>query len=273
LHTRFNGEGGDGQVNADAQDRKDDFGSNVLEEMMSLWIEPELLRRDIDVDGFPLTKAVVVMTPGRPVEVRINDEVEWVAHLPARRVIEKGEEITTNDVDLSQLHWLRPAGLDDDVAWTGFVRIGDEVLISFDFRRNRARAGAMMLLARDFLATARLARNETLLRPAVENLYAAAELAVVAQMYLQDDYPTRSHLQRRRQWRKWTELGNAPEVHSRCLARLARARASARYAEGRLRIKNAEVEVLAEVVAEMIDLAEANIGDPAAEMPVVIQSA
>lgn len=146
---------------------------------MSLWIEPELVRRGMNVDGSALAKAVVVMTPGRPVEVRINDEADWVAHLPALRAIEKGEAVTTADVDLSQLEWLRPAGVDHDAGWTGFVRIGDEVLISFDFRRNRARARAMLPLAREFLGTARMAREQSLLRPAVENLYAAAELAVV----------------------------------------------------------------------------------------------
>jgi len=87
----------------------------------------------------------------------------------------------------------------------------------------------------------------------VENLYAAAELVVVAQMGTLDDEPPKSHQERRRWFSGWTKLGNAPSDHSRALADLARYRASARYADGSLRVRDVHLARLADQVADMIE--------------------
>lgn len=237
-----------------------EFSESLLEQIFSLWVEPELERRGQDLGRDGVSKALVVMAPGRRVETLINDEAELVAEVRVTRPVEAGEPVTTTDVD--RVESVRPHDIDPNAGWICFARLGNEVVIAFDFRRNRARAGRLIQRAREFVHAARLARDASLLGPAIEAAFAAAELAVVGQMLLIDDDPPQAHPQRRRWFVGWTELGNAPDVHSRTLTTLAKHRRAARYADRAVRLDSERLAEVLSVVDEMIDHASSAIALP-----------
>ncbi len=242
---------------SEASEPDPDFSAGLLEQIFDLWVEPELQRRGVDMGRDGVRKALVVMAPGRRVETLINDEAELVAHVRATRPIEAGEAITTRDFD--QVEGVRPFDVDPDAGWICFARLGPQVVIAFDFRRNRARAGRLVERAREFTRTARLAHADGLLGPSLEGAFAAAELAVVGQMLLMDDDPPRAHPKRKRWLVGWTELGNAPEAHSRALTALAKHRRAARYAETAINMNDEQLAEVLSVVDEMVEHAASAI--------------
>lgn len=240
-----------------ASEADPEFSAALQEQIFDLWVEPELQRRGLDMDRDGVSKALVIMAPARPVETLINDEAELVAHVRATRPIEAGEAVTTADFD--QIEGVRPFDVDPDAGWICFARLGPQVVIAFDFRRNRARAGRLVERAREFARAARLAHDDGLLGPSIEAAYAAAELAVVGQMLLIDDDPPRDHPKRKRWFVGWTELGNAPETHSRALTMLAKHRRTARYAERPIDMNDRQLAEVLTVVDEMVEHAASAI--------------
>ena len=59
--------------------------------------------------------------------------------------------------------------------------------IAFDFRYNKQKARERLDAAEEFLKASRINREKLLLRLMAENLFAAIELCIVAQMLLQAD--------------------------------------------------------------------------------------
>jgi hypothetical protein len=88
-----------------------------------------------------------------------------------------------------------------------------------------------------------VAHADGLLGPSLEAAYAAAELAVV----------------RKRWFVGWTELGNAPEAHSRALIALAKQRRAARYAETAINLNAGQLAEVLSVVDEMVEHAASAI--------------
>lgn len=229
----------------------------LLEQIFELWLRPELEARGLDKRPEEVVRALVIFAPGQRPKVLIDAEAAMVVHGRTTRSIEADEPVT--EADLEAIESLVPHDIDPDAGWIGFTLFRDAYTIAFDFRRNRARAARRIERAAEFLATARLAMENHLKAPAVENLYAAAELVVVAQMGTLEDKPPKSHEQRRRWFARWTRLGNAPSDHGRALADLARYRASARYTDGSLRVRDVHLGRLADQVADMVVYAEKEI--------------
>jgi HEPN domain-containing protein len=234
--------------------------AQLLAQIYELWVQPELDRRGLAIPPEQLTKALVVMTPGRPVTVLLDDEVELVAHVRATRAIAEGEPVTADDFD--DLRALTPARIDPDAGWVCFARVAGNTYVAFDFRRNREKARRMLDRAEEFLAAARQAWEAGRKAVAVDSGYAAAELAVTAQMLLMQDSPVRDHQARRKWWSDWTKLGNAPTEQGRAFADLAARRGPARYADGSLRIRPAHLQHLLEVVEGTITHARSWVGEP-----------
>lgn len=236
---------------SEASEREPDFSAALLEQVFDLWVEPELLRRGVIMGRDGVTKALVVMAPGSRVKTLINEEAELVARVRATRPIEAGEPVSTGDFD--EVEGVRPFEVDPDAGWICFARLGPQVIIAFDVRRNRARARRLVERAREFAHAGRLAHSDGLVGPSLEAAYAAAELSVVGQMLLLDDDPPRDHPKRKRWFVGWTELGNAPEAHSRALTALAKYRRAARYAETAINMNDGELGEVLRVVDEMVE--------------------
>lgn len=230
----------------------------LIEQIFELWVEPELERRGQEMARDEVTKVVVEFVPGQPIRVLLNDEAGITAQVRATREIKKGEPVTFADFD--EINAIRPYEVGPDSGWVCFARIGDIQVVGFDFRRNRARAGKLLNLAQQYAATARDAQTGQRVGPAMENAFAAAELAVVAEMlvFIADDVP-KDHEERRRWWSEWTGLGNAPSEHGRTLSYLAARRHEARYGEGSVRTREQHLERLLTNVEEMIEHARGAI--------------
>ena len=222
------------------------FGDAVLEQLMQLWVRPALAARGLD-EGM-LTQVSVVFTSAGPV-VRVNEETQWLGSFRATRDVAAGEPVSASDIN--DLQALRPAEAGVGEGWAGFVTVGTERYIAFDFRRNRDQASSLLDRAEEFLASARHALDNGRLG-ATENAYAAVELAVKAGMYLFDDSPPRDHKRRRDQFRAYAELGNAPVEHSLALDELGNARPGARYGDGPLVLTAEQLAVHVAAVAGRI---------------------
>lgn len=231
----------------------------LFEDVFSLWIDPELASRGLAGRRETVRHAVVIFPVGQQPIVRLNNEVGLVATARAAGPIEAGQAVMRSDI--TAILDMVPENVDPDAAWVAYAAIGDEVIISFDFRYNRARAQSVLPRAREFAALAELALKQGHLAVAVENAYAAAELAVTAQMRLVALQPRHDHTLKRRWFANWTRLGNSPAEHGRTLARLAAAHHSARYADGALRMRRAQVTTALGAVREMVDYVAARAAE------------
>ncbi len=233
--------------------------TQLLGQVYELWVGPELERRGLAIAPTQLSKALVVMAPGRPVQVLLEDEVSLVASVRATRAIAEGEPVTPQDFD--DLRDLQPAEIDPDAGWVCFARIAGRSYVAFDFRRNREKARRKLERAEEFLAQARAAIEAGRMAPAVDAAHAAAELALTAQMLLIDDAPPRDHPARRRWFANWTKLGNAPTDQGFAFAYLSARRGAARYADVALKTRPAHLRKMLDAVEEAIGHARARVGD------------
>lgn len=237
------------------------FSTGLMDQMFTLWIEPELVRRGRALDRAAIHSAVVVMAPHSAPRVLLDDEARWVAKLPTKRAIEAGEEVTDDDVDVDAITGLRPDGIESDAGWTGFVQAAGRQWISFDFRRNRGRAGALLDDAASALAASHSDQRFRLRRRSMRHLLVAANLAVAAQELLHADDPLDDPVQRATQFREFAKLGNVPLSHSRCLDRLQRLSAIKGALPSRLASGRTELRHLTATVADMIEVARVRVGD------------
>jgi hypothetical protein len=235
-----------------------DMGQPLLEQIFELWLRPELERRGLDKQPEEVVRALIVFAPGRKPQVLIDTEAPLVVRARAARAIEAGEPVTEADIDA--IEGLVPRDIDPNAGWVGFILFRNAYTIAFDFRRNRAEATKKLERAKEFLEAAGLTIEAHLKAPAIDALYAAAELAVDDQRMMLHDQRLKDHQERRRWFSKWTKLGNAPSDHGRALADLARYRGRARYSEGSIRVRDPHLSWLADQVADMIIYTEKEIG-------------
>lgn len=225
-----------------------EFHDKVLEQMFELWVEPAISERGLDL--VRADKAAVIMPPGTAVTVLLNDEAPLVARARAKRPIAAGEQVTSDD--LEDVEDLTPHNVDPNAGWIVFAMVGTTSIVSFDFRRNLAAAAELLLLADQYLDVARDALSKASVGPALENAYAAAELAVRAQMLTIDDNPPAAHRPRQEWWEQWVAHGNSPAEHGPILSTLAAARPAGRYGEGLLTLPADQAAGMVDHVADMV---------------------
>jgi hypothetical protein len=240
-----------------AEDAPNEMGGPLLEQIMELWLRPELERRGLDTRPEDVGRALVILKPGEEPEVLIDAEAAMIVRGKPTRPIAKGERVT--EADLESIEALLPHDIDPDAGWIGFARFKGTYTIAFDFRRNKAKAQRIVDLASDYLAAAQLAAQDGRKGPAVDNLHSAAELTVVAQMSLMYDKPPGGHGKRQYWFESWVEHGNAPSDHGRALRDLVKCRPPARYAGKPLRLTDAELGWLISQVSDMVEHARKTI--------------
>ena len=229
---------------------------DVLDQSFRLWIEPAIATRGLDLTRDQVRAAAVIMPPDGPIKVLLNDDllsddVHLVASAVAQRPLEAGESVTA--ADLVDIRHLEPVGIDPNAGWLAFANIGGVITLAFDFCRNRQTASGLLTRAGEFLGSARHALDQGYLGPAVENGFAAAELAVKAQMYLIWDDPPRDHRRRLTWWKEWVELGNAPSNLGPLVGRLWSERPRSRYGDGELTMTPAQISDAINDVAQLVE--------------------
>lgn len=233
------------------------FGATLMQQMFDLWINPEVTRRNGTIAAGEVHRALVVMAPGRPLEVKLNDEVSWIATLEARRTIAAGEPVTSADVDLDSLSGLRPESIDPNAGWTGFVTVAGHRIAAFDFRRNRLIAWRHLDQAQAHVDAVRLGRFHR--RAAIRRLVAAVSETVTAIELTMSDEVSLTPPQVRRHLRRAAELGNVPECASDAadfLGYLERAGHVRRAA-----LRRATLQRLRDHVLGLVQVAEMRVGD------------
>jgi uncharacterized protein (UPF0332 family) len=227
--------------------------ADLLKQIQELWIAPECAKRGLALAD--VSAAVVVMPPEGVPSIRLNAEASWIASVRARRAISAGEHISDEDADFQTAVVERPADVHADDGWVGYVTIGTTTHVCFDLRRFRGRSQELLDLATQYLELARGAAERRFLGPAVENAYAAAELAVRALMMVYGRDLT-GHRPRQNAMRAWATLGNSPMAHSQALDRLAAARGASRYGDCPLDVHAEEVSELLSSVEGMVHSAQ-----------------
>lgn len=165
----------------------DEMTENFLEQMFDLYFDDALEEKGLDREDFRKGQ-VFIKTPfaasqfdeleadDSDVEVRVNDdaEIKMVALLKEGESVEKGEEVTAD-----QIAGFEEVILEDEEEDYGHVTVammdGFGWVFNFDFRRNRSYYGPLIEAADQFIETAEYARENELWRAFVENAFHAAE--------------------------------------------------------------------------------------------------
>ncbi|SMQ68381.1 hypothetical protein [Agreia sp. VKM Ac-1783] len=242
----------------DAPDPEREFGVNVLENVFVTWIEPELARRGLAPDRSSVWAGVVELFPGGGFKTTLNDEAKIAARATPSAGIAPGTPLTEENIE--SLETFQPTGVGTDSGWIVYVVFAGAPYLAFDFRYNKSRVGELLDLADDYLTTAR-ASYVGALRPAVDNLYSAAELTVQAQM-LGESQTTTFHRVRAKWLKNAADMANVPAMHNYILQELHGQRAAARYADGPLNMTATEVAEVLDAVTQMIDFARQRTGVP-----------
>jgi hypothetical protein len=240
----------------DALDPELEFGANVLENVFVTWIEPELARRGLPLDRSSVWAAVVELLPGGGAQTTLNDDAKIAAKATATAGIAPGTPLTEENI--GSLERFQPAGVGADSGWIVYVVFAGAPYLAFDFRYNKSRISELLDLADDYVATAQ-ASYAVALRPAIDNLYSAAELTVQAQM-LGQSQKTTFHRVRAAWLKNAADLANVPVAHDQVLNRLHGERAAARYADGPSQMTATDVAEALQAVTQMIDFARARTG-------------
>ena len=241
-----------------------DLAERVVAAMQETFWGPEIERRGgLAVTG-PIHQALAVLSPGKPVEIRLNDECQLVARARVNAAVKRGDPVTADNVD--SVEAIEPLDVEPDAGWVALAVLPDgRQFTQFDFIRNRGRSLSLLALAREYLATARDALQAGRLGPVIENAMAAAELSVTARMYsLETDAPGsgggRSKHSARLHWTKvQVGLGNTVSTAHDTLRTLNALRPSSRYGEG-ARPDRRQVESVLNSVEHLVEDAEERIG-------------
>ena len=240
-------------------DTEPKFGAALLDQVFRLWVEPAIVERRLGLTRAEVVQALVVMPPSDAPQVFINEEAELIAHVRSAGPIDAGAVAAA--ADISSVEGVRPANLDPNAGWIAFAKIGDEITIAFDGRRNRETSAVLVERASEFAAAAQESLTRGHLGPAIENGFAAAELAVKAQMFLIQDKPALDHPQRVAWRSQWENLGNAPPGTAHVLQQLYSERPASRYGDREISMRPDDVRSALEAVREIIDLAGARNAD------------
>ena len=208
----------------------------VFGQAMDIWIRPEIdarQRRGVLPPDFRLSKfQVIFRSPldSRANLVRLNEEVSALLRCRLENPTNLGDPVAITSSDQIEEIRLADSGERNAAHLTG-IRIGDDWLVGFDFTYNRARASEYLMAAEEFLTVSRDCLDKRLYRAAVENLFAALELAAMAEMQFLPRKGTKKHQERAKRLQQWVELGNAPSGVDSALHYLAELRGTARYLE------------------------------------------
>jgi HEPN domain-containing protein len=226
-------------MSADA-DEAPDIGPRLFQQLMDLWIKPEVERRQACgtlARPLPLRAAQILFFPdGRSPAVRINDEVTAKASMKLRDSVAKaaGEPVFASEIEsLERIELIDPEHA--DCGHATLVLIGESWHIAFDFRYHKSVAKEHLVTARQFLDAARFSIDRGAWASAVDNLFSAAELCSKALLvaFHDSDFAKRSsHASVHRRLNNWGKLGNVKPEYVTTFNRLSSWRAAARYPKG-----------------------------------------
>ena len=212
----------------------EEFGRNLMEQVLELWVNPEVERRREAgnlPDDFVLTAVQVIMNLDADApEVRFNEEVKAVAQGRATRAIEEGEDVT--EADLEGIEDIMLTDQDPNAGHLTMMFFKGHWLIAFDFRYNATRVAGTLGAAREFLDAATYALEQQHMRSFADNLFSASELMAKGILLMNPDEDllrSKRHNFISSRFNLSGKWGHTDPRYVKLLNRLQNLRGSARY--------------------------------------------
>jgi uncharacterized protein (UPF0332 family) len=240
----------------------------TFDHAMQLWFRPEIERRQaagLAPIPYELKAAQVLMyTDGRPLDIRLNEEVTVIGDAKLRKGITRkiGEPIYLSEIDGIE-NWRLPEWEDPNCGHLTVARVGPDWYMAFDFRYNKELARAHLQTATEFLGTAEFALESDRLRACADNLFSAAELGAKAYVMTSPEPGTtssRKHAFVHSRFNLMARHGNVDSDQVRAFNELSEQRRAARYLQAafaaspdQLRAWYTSVKGILESVSEYIE--------------------
>jgi hypothetical protein len=231
----------------------------TLAHAMEIWFEPEIRRRQElsgSTEPFPLQAAqAILFADGRPNVIRLNSEVQVQGMVELKAGVAKtpGDEVLYEDIQGMSV--VLPETEDPNCGHFTVVAIGDRWYGSFDSRYNKGKAADLLSAAEEFLGAASDAISAGRARPAVDNLFSAAELAANA-FIIASPFPgdpeVGGHGFVHSRFNLFARDGNVEPDHRRAFNSLSSWRTKARYVTGRLTVSDEQIARWYEDVEDMV---------------------
>jgi len=241
----------------------EEIKKRFFQQINDFWIIPEIEKRKNAnrlPNDFRLRSVQVIFSLDRGWnKVRLNEEVKAIARSKINRPIKKEEAVYENDID--NIEKIELTDGDKNCAHITLLLFKNSWVVSFDFKYNRSRVEEHIEASKEFYESAKDNLDKNRLRPFFECAFASAELSAKAILLTLPDKNIlygKNHEDRIKQFKNWTELGNAPKEHLNILTRLKSLRPSARYLCSTEFKKENSHEII-KILEEMIKFAEKNI--------------
>lgn len=242
----------------------------AFKQAMDLWVTPEIERRratGVLPDTFSLYRAQIIFMVDGPPEVRLNEEVSARLHVRVNRAIEKGEAVSTSDID--EIVGVDLTDQDPNAAHVTMIRHRDGWVFTYDARYNAARIETVLATAREFLDCAGFALEGNRLRAFADNLYSATELLAKARLLTLPDpkllVPRRGHRHLTISFNRWGTLGNTDPRFVSLLNKLIPLRQAARYPPKEFSLSLGEAKRLLSLAEEMFETVRREVPRPRAK--------
>lgn len=214
-----------------------EMSNRLFNHVLQIWVNPEVERRIKDGrlpnQPYRLYAAQIIsLTDGRENITRLNDEVKTEIVGIASKSLQPNEQFVIEE-GLRQIERLQLTKEDDpNAGHLTMMLFKGRWFINFDFRYNKQKARERLDAAAEFLDAAKINREKLLLRPMAENLFAAIELCIVAQMLLQADKKytkNQHHTGTENRYTKFIDIGNPKVEYKNTFLQLKNLRKSGRY--------------------------------------------
>jgi HEPN domain-containing protein len=169
-----------------------EFTNAVLKNAFELWFDPEIGRRQaagLLPTPFAVWAAQVLLEVGEPAEIFFNDQIRGIfkAQIPPdfQAPIERGAQISL--ADMGEIVGMELTIEQPNASHLTAVLHKQTWYLLFDFRYNATRVARHLSVAREFLSAAEAAYSAKHYNVAVDNLFAAVELAAKSHLLMLPD--------------------------------------------------------------------------------------
>jgi hypothetical protein len=232
-------------------------GNDLFADVGERFIEPEVARRRAD-GSFGADERVwryqVLLPPGEPPVVRLNEEVRGEVLVEVAREMSVGDEAYLDDI--ARVAGFEPAPEDRGIPYIAAFAHRSGWTMRYDLSRRHPLADEHLMLGCDFAASAHEAHEAARLGVALDCAYSAAELLAKAELLscsptIEAAVGARKHSGVVTPYSLWARLGNTEQRFATLLHRLGQLRGAARYLNGELAADAGQVAELLEQLAEM----------------------
>jgi hypothetical protein len=234
--------------------------NTLFKHVLEIWVIPEIEVRirigELNQQPYHLYAAQIVsFTDGRKNVIRLNDEVKTTIIGVARKTLQPNETFVLED-GISEIKKFELTHEDDpNAGHLTMMRFKNRWQIYFDFRYNKKMAKERLEAAEEFLNAAALDRERKLIRPMAENLFAAIELCITAQLLLQADKDyakNQHHTGTKNRYVSFIDIGNYKTEYKDTFIELTNLRRSGRYLQKEFSLSLDKADRYLEIVKDIM---------------------